>query len=88
MSSDLIVDYRARAERLRLEALERREQALIDQSSPDNTPEVRVRIWEKLHQLRLPRDPGHAILPQVARQTALHLDEVLEVQRQRAHSAP
>jgi hypothetical protein len=87
---DPMLDYRARLERERLDAIERREQALQDQRSLDNTPEVRVRVWEKLHQVRLPRDPAHAILAVVARQTALPLAEVLEVQRQRSlpRSAP
>ncbi len=84
MTTDAFPDYRARAERAAREAAERREQALIDQRSPDNTHEVRVRIWEKLHQLRMPRDPGHAVLALIAKQTGLGLAEVQEVQRQRA----
>ena len=79
-----ILDHRARLERSQFEAAERRERALIDQRSPDNTPEMRVRSWEKLHQLRLPKDPAHAILRVVAQQTALQLNDVLEVQRLRA----
>ena len=74
-----IIDHRARLERIQFEANERRERALIDQRSPDNTPEMRVRVWERLHQVRLPKDPAHAILPQVA-----DLSDILEVQRQRA----
>ena len=73
---------------MQLEAAERRERALIDQRSPDNAPDRRVAIWEKLHQVRLPKDPAHPILVLVAQQTALKLDDVLEVQRQRAQSAP
>ena len=38
-----IIDHRARLERIQFEANERRERALIDQRSPDNTPEMRVR---------------------------------------------
>lgn len=81
---DLIQDFRAQAERRRLEAEQRRSQALIDQSSLAHSPETRVRIWEQLHQLRMPRSPDHAILLQIARQTHLRLAEVQEVQRQRA----
>jgi hypothetical protein len=81
---DFIQDFRAQAERRRLEAEQRRSQALIDQSSLVNSPETRVRIWERLHQLRLPRNPDHAILVQIARQTQLRLADVQEVQRQRA----
>jgi hypothetical protein len=79
-----ITDHRARLERLQLEAAERRERALIDQCAPASTPEMRVRVWERLHQVRLPKNPTHAILPQVAKHTALQLADVLEVQRVRA----
>lgn len=82
-SPEPMFDYRARMERARLEAVERRERALIDQCSPVNSPEMRIRVWEGLHQVRLPKDPKHAILRMVSKQTALTLAEVLEVQRQR-----
>jgi hypothetical protein len=82
-----ISDHRARLERARLEAVERRERALVDQCSPVNTPEMRVTIWERLHQVRLPKDPAHAILRVVAKQTSLTLAEVLAVQQQRAQPA-
>ena len=84
---ELILDHRARFERMQLEAAERRERALTDQRAPENSPEMRVRIWERLHQVRLPKDPAHAILKQVAQQTALDLSDVLEVQRVRAQPA-
>ena len=81
---EFVLDYRARREQIEEEAARRRERALVDQRSPDNPAQVRVRIWEQLHQVRLPRDPGHAILPRVAEQTGLTLADVLEVQRLRA----
>ena len=83
-----ILDHRARFERQQLEAAERRERALSDQRSPENSAEMRVRIWENLHQVRLPKDPAHAILRVVARQTSLDLAEVIEVQRLRAQPVP
>jgi hypothetical protein len=76
-------DFRARAERAAREAAERREQALVDQRSPENSNDARVRIWERLHQVRLPKDPSHAILTLIAKQTGLPLIDVQEVQRQR-----
>jgi hypothetical protein len=81
---DPVLDRRARLELAQLEAAERRTQALIDQRSPANSPEMRVRVWEKLHQVRLPRDPEHAVLVIVAQQTGMDLAEIQEVQRQRA----
>jgi hypothetical protein len=85
---DPVLDHRARLERDQFEAAERRGRTLVDQRAPQNSPAARISAWEQLHQLRLPADPAHAILLHVAEQTALPLDDVLEVQRQRAHPAP
>jgi hypothetical protein len=82
-SYDPILDHRARLEHLRLEAEERRRQSLVDQRSPECSPDTRVRAWERLHQVRLPRSPEHAVLLIVAQQTGLALAEVQAVQRQR-----
>lgn len=87
MTTDFVLDHNARLEKQRFEAAERRDRALIDQRSPQLSPEERVRVWERLHQVRLPRSPAHAILPQVADQTGLELSDVQEVQRQRAQPA-
>jgi hypothetical protein len=83
-SHDPLLDHRARIERAQVEAAERRSQAMLDQRSPGNAPEARVRVWEKLHQVRLPKDPAHAVLRLVSQQTGMSLAEVQEVQRQRA----
>jgi hypothetical protein len=78
------LDHRARIERAQLEAAERRTQALIEQRSTQNTPAQRVRAWERLHQVSLPKDPAHAVLRVVAKQTGMALADVREVQRVRA----
>jgi hypothetical protein len=80
---DPMLDHRARLERAQAEAAEKRERALTDQRSPQNTPEVRVRIWEQLHQVRMPKSPEHAILQVIAKQTGLDLSEVKAVQQLR-----
>lgn len=49
---------------------------------------MRVRIWEKLHQVRLPRSEKHAILRMVADHTGLALSEIQDVQRDRAAAVP
>jgi len=75
------------AERIALEALERAHQKRADQAeqiSDLNSPEVRIRAWEKLHGLRLPADPTHPVLEIVATSTKLSLEQVLEEQRARA----
>jgi hypothetical protein len=48
-----------------------------------NSPGERIRIWERLHGLTLPRDPTHRLLGVVAAGTDLALEQVLEEQRQR-----
>lgn len=82
-STDLVRDHRARMELARLEARELREKDLKAQRSSDNSPAVRVAIWERLHQVRMPADPGHQILLLIAQQTALDLRDVHDVQRER-----
>jgi len=81
---DAFPDFRARAERAAREAAERREQALVGQRSADNTNDARVRIWERLHQVTLPKDPAHPILTLIAKQTGMPIAAVREVQMQRA----
>jgi hypothetical protein len=75
------------AERLLLEERERAHQRHLDraeQISDLNSPEIRIRAWEKLHGLRLPSDPDHPVLDVVAISTRLTLDQVHEEQRARA----
>jgi hypothetical protein len=76
---------RARAERLAQdERAKKRRLELAEQRSDLNSPEVRIRLWEKVHELRLPSDPRHPILDVIAVSTRLRLVEVQEVQRMRA----
>lgn len=82
-SYEPVLDHRTRLENARLEAEERRRLTMVEQCAPGNSHEARVRAWERLHQVRLPRGPGHAVLAIVARQTGLALAEVHAVQQQR-----
>ncbi|HVP34551.1 MAG TPA: hypothetical protein VMT09_12965 [Steroidobacteraceae bacterium] len=82
--ADLI---RTAAERLAHEEHERaekRRRELAEQRSELNPPDVRIRTWEKVHQLRLPADPMHPILDVIAVGTRLTLADVREEQRIRA----
>ena len=86
-TADLV---RTAAERLAHEESERAEKRrheLAEQRSTLNAPDVRIRTWERVHQLRLPADPTHPILEVVAISTRLTLAEVLEEQRVRAARA-
>jgi hypothetical protein len=80
-------DYRDRIARHQAEALERRQQALLEQSSTLNAPAVRIRTWEGLHQLAMPRDPTHRLIGVIATATGLSLEEVHHEQRQRLSPA-
>lgn len=87
LTSDLV---RSAAERLAYEEHERTEKRRLDlaeQRSDLNSPEVRIRTWERIHALRLPSDPAHPILDVIAIGTRLTLEEVREEQRTRAARA-
>jgi hypothetical protein len=77
-------DYRERLIRLQAEALERRRAELQEQSSPQNDASARIRIWERLHQIELPRNPAHRLIAVIAANTGLSAKEVLAEQRIRA----
>ena len=77
------VDYRARLEFLREEAAKRRQAQIDEQSSPLNSPEVRIRAWERLHQIDLPHDPNHRLLQLISAKTGLTVDEIRAEQQSR-----
>lgn len=72
----LAVEEDARAYQKRLD--------LEEQRSDMNTPEVRIRAWEKVHGLRLPLDSSHPILDVIVLGTRLTLAEVQAEQRARS----
>ena len=74
-----------RAAALRAEeerAMERRI-ALDSQAAPQTAPQERIRIWERLHALRLPVSTSHPLLRLIAQQTGLSLHDIAEEQRRR-----
>ena len=74
---ELVSDFRERLARQQAEASEQRLRELAEQTSLANSPTARIRIWERLHGLTLPRDPNHRLLQVVADGTGLPLEEVL-----------
>ena len=66
---------------------ERRRRELAEQRSDANTPDVRIRAWERLHGLRMPSDPAHPVLDVIAVSTRLTLAQVREEQAARAARA-
>jgi hypothetical protein len=80
---DLLSDYR---ERRALEESERAEQRRADsaeQYSTLNSVDLRIRAWERVHQLRMPSDPLHPALAAIATATQLTLEDVQNEQRLR-----
>jgi len=77
-------DYRARVAAYQAEAAERRQQELLEQRSSANTPASRIRLWEQLHQINLPRSPSHRLIDVIAAQTDLTSEDVRSEQRLRA----
>ena len=74
---------RTHAELLAEQAQEKayqRQLELEELKSDLNSAERRVRTWEKVHGLLLPRSPSHPILDLIAVKTRLTLQEVLQVQ--------
>ena len=78
-----VADFRARIAQDQAEAMERRQRELAEQVSDANTPSARIRIWERLHQISLPRNPAHRVLGVIAANTGLSIEQVRAEQRQR-----
>ncbi|HEY7638616.1 MAG TPA: hypothetical protein VH814_02740 [Steroidobacteraceae bacterium] len=76
-----LADRRAQAEHEQQQRQLERQQQIALLTSPLSTPEERIRLWEKLHALSMPRSPTHKLLRIIADQTDLSLEQVLEVQR-------
>jgi hypothetical protein len=60
-----------------------RQQQIALQSSTLSGPEERIRLWEKLHALNLPRSAQHKLLGVIAEQTNLSIQDVLDAQQRR-----
>ena len=82
-------DRRAAVQREEHDRALMRQEQLAAQRSPLNNPQERMRIWERLHSLSLPRAGTHKLVRVIAQQTDLTVQEVQEEQRRRAeHTGP
>jgi|HubBroStandDraft_1064217.scaffolds.fasta_scaffold489511_2 hypothetical protein len=79
-------DYRTRLARLQAEALENWQKQLAEQTSVLNSPSDRIRVWERRHQIDLPRDPRHPLIKLIAANTGLSTEDVFAEQRLRAEA--
>jgi hypothetical protein len=57
---------------------------LAEQSSRLKTAEERIRIWERIHEVTLPKDPAHRLVEIIAANTGLMNSDVHEEQQRRA----
>lgn len=83
-ASEIVREHRARIALEERERADRRQLELAEQRSDLNSPEMRIRAWEKVHELRLPTDATHPVLDVIAIATRLTLAQVHEEQRARA----
>jgi hypothetical protein len=79
-----MMDFRARLVHQQAEAAERRRMDLAEQSSRLKTAEERIRIWERIHEVTLPRDPEHRLIEIIAANTGLTGSDVRDEQQRRA----
>jgi hypothetical protein len=81
---DPMMDFRARLVHQQAEAAERRRVDLAEQSSRLKTAEERIRIWERIHEVTLPKDPAHRLVEIIATNTGLTDSDVRDEQQRRA----
>jgi hypothetical protein len=77
-------EHRLRVQHVAEEQAALRADELATQVSPAKDPEERIRIWERLHALRLPLASGHVLVRVIATQTRLTIGQVHEEQRRRS----
>lgn len=76
--------FRHRMALIQAEATERRQQQIAEQTSPLNSAAVRIRAWEMLHQVELPKSSSHRLVEVIAADTGLIPDDVRAEQQLRA----
>jgi len=80
---DIIRTHAERLAEAAEERLRQRQRELAEQSSTANSADVRIRVWEKVHALRMPGDATHPVLDVIAHGTGLALEQIHAEQRAR-----
>jgi hypothetical protein len=83
IADESLAEQRKRVADEHAKRAEHRQAELVELSSTLNAPGDRIRLWERLHRLALPRDPNHNLLEVIAVATDLALAQVQEEQRLR-----
>jgi len=78
-----VAERRAQIEHEQALLFAERQRQLTEQRSALNSPQDRIRLWEQLHGLKLPRLPDHKLLSIIATQTDLTLDDLHDEQARR-----
>jgi len=82
-----IADRRAAVQLADLERAEARLREIESQTSFVHSPEERIRIWERLHALSLPKGATHPLVAVIAAQTNLTAGDIVEEQQRRRRPA-
>ncbi|HEY6924184.1 MAG TPA: hypothetical protein VI653_12000 [Steroidobacteraceae bacterium] len=82
-AADIIQEHRARAAIAAAEREGKRRAEQAEQCASSSAPGIRIRVWEKVHGLRLPLNAAHPIVAVIAAETHLTPAEVQEEQRAR-----
>lgn len=80
------MDFRARMLSRQAETAARRQLGLAEQCSARNSAEERIRIWERLHAITLPREADHRLIEVIAGDTGLTGTDVRDEQLRRAQA--
>ena len=81
---ETVAEHRTRLGLQQSDRIERRERECLEQRSPDLTPVQRLRLWERLHQLRIPSRLRGTLATVIAGDTGLSIEQVHEAQLARA----
>jgi hypothetical protein len=76
-------DRRAAALRAMEAKAELRKSRIAALRAPETPSAERISLWESFHELRLPVDPHHRLVPVIANDTALSIGEVHDEQKRR-----
>jgi hypothetical protein len=76
-------EYRDAVERYKIEKEMLKQRTVAALTSPQFDAEKRIRIWESLHGLNLPKSTNHRLLGLIAQKTALTVDQVRQEQTRR-----
>jgi FMN phosphatase YigB (HAD superfamily) len=76
-------DRRIEAARVEAERAASRQLEIDAQSERSSSPQERIRLWERLHALTLPRAGAHPLIAVIAQQTSLSLLDVQGEQQRR-----